>query len=65
MITVYIIRKKGTDLYQGRAYWGPFGNAEVFQEWQMPQVLRGLKYESERYGEFEWEILQYDLTETP
>ena len=64
MITVYIIRRKGTDLYQGQAYWGPFENAKVYQEWQLPAIIRALNYEADRYGAFEWDILPYELTET-
>ena len=62
MITVYIIRRRGTDLYQGRAYWGPFDNAQTYHEWQLPQMIRSLKYEARELAAFEWDILPFNLS---
>ena len=65
MITVYIVQRRDDWRYQGQLYWGPFERAKVYHEWELPAVIRALKYESDRYGPFDWDILPYDLTETP
>jgi hypothetical protein len=65
MITVYIVKNLTTGLYQGQAYWAEFNHAKVYQDWELPAVIRALEYESDRGNPFEWKILPYELMETP
>lgn len=65
-MTVYIVQRRDDWRYQGTHYWTPeFDRAHVYMEFELPAVIRALKYESDRYGPFDWDVLPYELTETP